>query len=333
MKHNAFSTKILSTENKGKIQKSGVCGSKKGIFDLRAYLEIIYFCGMIRRGFLTLCAILATLAVFAQGDNTTASRGSRTVDTLDGLVLRTMTFDGSQVFGSNQAVFILEVQRTSGYSLRFAHEERRTPTSAMALKNGAAAAVNGSFFDMEQHFPICHLRIDGVDKGENTPGKDTVNRKYYQYGAICIEGDSVFIVKTDSSRRWEETLPFSNVMTAGPLLIKDHVRQPLRGDRTFVTKRHNRTALGILDSGDVLLVVADGRFRQAEGLTLFELQEFMETLGCRDAINLDGGGSTTLFLNAGGRRGVANHPSDNGRFDHYGERPVSNAIMVVKKQP
>jgi exopolysaccharide biosynthesis protein len=247
------------------------------------------------------------------------------------MVLRQCRFEGQQLFASNQQIFVLEIPDTAHYTLAFAHETRRTKTSEMARKHEAVAAVNGSFFDMDKHFPICYLRIDSVNIGENTPGKDTVNRKYYQYGTLCLGGDSVFILKTDSSRHWEDALPYPNIMTAGPLLIWHDTLQYMRDDRTFVTNRHNRTAVGIRDDGTVLLLVADGRFKQAEGLSLTELQQILRWLGCRDALNLDGGGSTTLFLNIDDYHGLVNCPSDNGRFDHEGERGVSNAVLITKK--
>jgi len=56
-----------------------------------------------------------------------------------------------------------------------------------------------------------------------------------------------------------------------------------------------------------------------------ELQQIMAALGCRDAINLDGGGSTTMVV----RDAVINHPSDNGQFDADGERRVANAIVIT----
>jgi len=286
---------------------------------------------MIRRVFLFLIAVAFTLCLHAQRDSLAFVNGSWRTDTLDGMMLRQCQFDGKSLFASNQQIFVLEIPDTANYTLALAHEPRRTKTSEMARKCGAVAAVNGSFFDMDKHFPICYLRIDSVNLGENTPGKDTVNRKYYQYGTLCLGGDSIVILKTDSSRRWEEALPYPNIMTAGPLLIWHDTLQYLRDDRTFVTQRHNRTAVGVREDGTVLLLVADGRFKEAEGLSLTELQQILRWLGCRDALNLDGGGSTTLFLNLGDYQGVANCPSDNGKFDHEGERGVSNAVMVIQK--
>ena len=287
---------------------------------------------MKKHTILTLTLFALALCLHAQRDSLAFVNGNWQTDTLDGMILRQCQFDGKRLFASNQQIFVLEIPDTAHYTLAFAHEPRRTKTSEMARKHEAVAAVNGSFFDMDKHFPICYLRIDSVNIGENTPGKDTVNRKYYQYGTLCLLGDSVLILKTDSSRRWEEALPYPDIMTAGPLLIWHDTLQYMRDDRTFVTNRHNRTAVGIREDGTVLLFVADGRFKQAEGLSLTELQQILRWLGCRDALNLDGGGSTTLFLNIGDYHSVVNCPSDNGRFDHEGERGVSNAVMVSNRQ-
>ena len=288
-------------------------------------------CMMYRRLVVAIFASTLALCLHAQRDSLAFANGPWQTDTLDGMVLKQCRFEGQKLFASNQQVFVLEIPDTAHYTLAFAHEPRRTKTSEMAQKHDAVAAINGSFFDMDQHFPVCYLRIDSVELGENTPGKDTVNRKYYQYGTLCLSHDSVFILKTDSSRHWEEVLPYPDIMTAGPLLIWHDTLQYMRNDRTFVTNRHNRTAVGIRDDGTVLLLVADGRHKQAEGLSLTELQQIFRWLGCRDALNLDGGGSTTLFLNINDYQGVLNCPSDNGRFDHEGERGVSNAVLILKK--
>ncbi len=279
-----------------------------------------------------LLSLTLALCLHAQRDSLAFVNGNWRIDTLDGIILKQCRFEEQQLFASNQQIFVLEIPDTAGYTLRFAHEPRRTKTSEMALKHRAVAAINGSFFDMDKHFPVCYLRIDSVDLGENTPGKDTINRKYYQYGTLCLSHDSVLILKTDSSRHWEEGLSYPDIMTAGPLLIWHDTLQYMRDDRTFVTNRHNRTAVGIREDGTVLLLVADGRHKQAEGLSLTELQQIFRWLGCRDALNLDGGGSTTIWLDFDNYQGVVNCPSDNGRFDHEGERGVSNAVLIMKNE-
>lgn len=299
---------------------------KKTICSASCKEKRLFFSKMV----LTALQICCFSLLFAQNDSISFADGPWQCDTLDGLILHRCHFDKHQLFSSNQILFVLEISDHQAYNIQLAHEEKRTRTSEMALKRGAVAAVNGSFFDMDKHFPICYLRINGVNIGENTPGKDTVNRKYYQYGTLCLDSTSVLILKTDSSRRWEEALPYPNIMTAGPLLIYHDTLQYMRNDRTFVTQRHNRTAVGIREDGTILLVVADGRFKEAEGLSLTELQQILRWLGCRDALNLDGGGSTTMFLNSNESQGILNYPSDNSRFDHAGERGVSNAVLIMK---
>jgi exopolysaccharide biosynthesis protein len=85
-------------------------------------------------------------------------------------------------------------------------------------------------------------------------------------------------------------------------------------------ERHPRTALGWNDRY-LYLVVVDGRQRKlSRGMTLSELADYLIGLGCQEAINLDGGGSSTLWCN--GR--VLNSPSDGW------EREVANALVVVR---
>lgn len=91
-----------------------------------------------------------------------------------------------------------------------------------------------------------------------------------------------------------------------------------------VDKRHPRTAVGISLGADTLyFVVVDGRQTSSVGMTLDELANLMVRLGAYDAINLDGGGSTTMVVN--GR--IVNSPSD-----PTGERPVANALIVTMKR-
>ena len=98
----------------------------------------------------------------------------------------------------------------------------------------------------------------------------------------------------------------------------------------FVKARHPRTAVGIARGGRrLLLVVVDGRQKgYSDGMTLRELAGLIRELGARDALNLDGGGSTTLVYsdpeNAGALR-IANRPSD-----AEGERPVGDALAIVR---
>ena len=282
--------------------------------------------------FLTAIFLLCASCVWAQTDSATLVNAAWQVDSLDGMVLKKVHFTHHEYFNSNQFIAILEIPAQSDKRLAFAYEPERTPTSVIAQRHDAVAAINGSFFDMDKHHPVCYLRIDREELGENTPGTDTVNRKYYQYGTLVLREGAPHILRTDSARTWERSLPDSNVMTAGPLLILRGETQPFRHDRTFVSNRHPRTAVGIRPDGTTLLFVVDGRTKESEGMSLDELTSTLHWLGCKDALNMDGGGSTTLYIKGKPYDGIVNYPINNGRFDHTGERGVSNAILVVKNR-
>lgn len=128
-----------------------------------------------------------------------------------------------------------------------------------------------------------------------------------------------------------------------PILVKDGRRWFADEASSFVRGRHPRTAVGWNQEGYIWLVTVDGRQSgYSAGMTLAELADLMISLGATDAINLDGGGSTTFVV--GGS--VVNRPSDravrkNGssqvahlpdRFDRVlgnVERPVADALAVV----
>lgn len=253
------------------------------------------------------------------------------VDSLDGLTLKRYHFGEGSLFCSAQYFCLMEIPAGSARRLAFAGDSAAAEVSAFGERSGAVAAVNGSYFNMDSGTPICYLRIEGEAIGENTPSEaDSLNRKYYQYATLALKDGRPSFLVPDSNRRWEEKLADSNIMTAGPMLLRNGQEVEQRDDRTFVTHRHNRTALGVKADGTTLILVADGRFRhKAEGLSLPELERVMRWLGCTDAINLDGGGSSTMYIQGKSDNGVVNHPSDNQTFDHRGERKVANAIVVL----
>ena len=89
----------------------------------------------------------------------------------------------------------------------------------------------------------------------------------------------------------------------------------------FVASRNPRTLAGVRADGTLLLVTVDGRNPGwSVGMTLREAARLMRSLGARDAVNLDGGGSSTMTV----RGELVNRPSD-----RVGERPVSNGLFVM----
>jgi len=93
---------------------------------------------------------------------------------------------------------------------------------------------------------------------------------------------------------------------------------------SFFTARHPRTALGWRGDGKLVLVTVDGRQPQKSvGMTIAELANLMLELDCVEALNLDGGGSTTMVI----RNKVVNSPSD-----ATGERAVSDALLFLPRE-
>lgn len=88
----------------------------------------------------------------------------------------------------------------------------------------------------------------------------------------------------------------------------------------FVDARHPRTVIGVDRRGDIWLVVVDGRQATSAGMAFSDLQRLADRLQLTDALNLDGGGSTTMVVNGK----VVNRPSD-----AKGPRAVSDAIGIT----
>ena len=98
---------------------------------------------------------------------------------------------------------------------------------------------------------------------------------------------------------------------------------PSSSPPSFVETRHPRTLIGTRPDGSVWLVTVDGRQPQlSAGMTLAELQSFSVRLGLNQALNLDGGGSTTMWVQGQ----IVNSPSDAA-----GPRKVSDALLVAPR--
>ena len=132
-----------------------------------------------------------------------------------------------------------------------------------------------------------------------------------------------------------------NIIASGPVLIDDgkivsynyildSKEDMMVRQRPFFLRRHPRSAIGCNAKGEIFLVAVDGRFKgRAEGATIANMAKLCKWMGMVDAINLDGGGSTTLWCK---EYGVINHPCDNKKFDHEGSRKVSSSLIVKSRK-
>ncbi|MCG2615161.1 phosphodiester glycosidase family protein [Terrimonas sp. NA20] len=259
----------------------------------------------------------------------------------------------SNYFHSNQLIQLIELRPSAKrIRLRLVHSDSLEPTSQIALRSNALAAVNGSFFKMRGPDPDHPKTADNVIKlersrldvnrsvvyfreqhsviAENLPSKDN-QRKRHQAGAIVVNRKQVSILKGDPlDLNWEHSLTGEDVLATGPLMILNGEDQPIPDD-AFCNDRHPRTALGKKKDGTLVLLVVDGRAPLSAGLSIRQLQHTLKWLGCTDAINLDGGGSTTMYIKDQPDHGVVNYPSDNSKWDHQGERGVANALLLIKQ--
>lgn len=105
-----------------------------------------------------------------------------------------------------------------------------------------------------------------------------------------------------------------------PRLVDDGISVAPSCGSSFC-RRQPRTGVGVTSDGTLLLVVVDGRSRRSVGMTLRRFARTFVDLGAVEAMNLDGGGSSVMWIRG---RGVVSSPSDPG-----GERPVVNALMVL----
>ncbi|MER7194129.1 phosphodiester glycosidase family protein [Streptomyces flaveolus] len=138
----------------------------------------------------------------------------------------------------------------------------------------------------------------------------------------------------DRGKRVSST-PGTDIVNAGPELVRDgrlHVTPATDGmvhpgDPSWyygwVHKRNPRTLAGVDAAGRTVLITSDGRSTEALGLSIVESAKVAKSLGLRDAVNLDGGGSTTMVTDGK----VINAPSD-----ATGERPVGDALLILPRK-
>ena len=258
------------------------------------------------------------------------------------------------MFYSTQSICVVKYPMKK-FSTDILHRPGETAgkPSEIGKEIGAAFAMNAGFFHVKQRIPSVYFREGNEQLGYTHPTelyrvdglmglKDSKGRKaVIEMAADTMQYDAI-------SKVWKEA------MASGPVLIlDDEIAVPLlTGDKAdganvaamaqeqkegskirthyssaqFYDKRHPRAAFGTDDEGNAYLLVIDGRFKgKADGATIYETAYICHMLGMTNAINLDGGGSTTLWTE---KTGVINHPYDNKKFDHEGERTVPNLIVV-----
>ena len=193
------------------------------------------------------------------------------------------------------------------------HVHKRRTTSSLAKLYGLAVAVNGDFFSYSNYNTVGLAMGDGVV----WPGtKDTNSSGYIAFG----QDNRAEIFDTPGV---QQPLSWMRQIVGGkPLVVKAGKPVTKFDCRTHICVRHPRTVAGLTrDRNKLILYVVDGRTSRSLGMTGAELGKQLAGLGAWTAINLDGGGSSTLYVKQEG--GVQNRPSGGG------ERSVANHLGVM----
>jgi hypothetical protein len=196
-------------------------------------------------------------------------------------------------------IWALEIDLcASGVSLRATKsDERQRTASSFAGLVDADAAINGDFFSFATY------ATSGLSVGAGEPWSDTADSN--GDGFVAFGNDRAELKMTGThitaAAGW-----MKNVVSGHPGIVKNgEVDAPAS---ELCTARHPRTAAGVSEDGRTLyLAVVDGRTSISVGMTCGELGNLMKGLGAWSAINLDGGGSTTMWVKG---EGVVNSPSD-----------------------
>jgi exopolysaccharide biosynthesis protein len=191
--------------------------------------------------------------------------------------------------------------------------ERGLTVSDFARGRDAVVAINGDYFDTS-------LNPFGLAMGDGA---------VWRQAAAGVRRQEVLGVGPGRARIFPRAEPLrepkrwmTGAVAGWPLVVEDCAPVArLPGSAHFTLAPHPRTAVGLSrDRRTLLLFVADGRREGVPGLTLPELAELMVEAGACTALNLDGGGSSALWL----RDRIVNRPSDGF------ERKVANHLGVVE---
>ncbi len=224
------------------------------------------------------------------------------------------------LFDSKQSVNVIAIDLSEAKlkaDIAYLDTARQT-TSSLAKANDALLAINGSFFDTKKGGSVVFFQED-----HNLIDTTRLPNAYRSNGAVAIDDQGQIKILRRPAPRWKTSQSYEDVLSSGPLLIFQD--QVIRQDSSkFNRNRHPRACIGITHDHQLILLTVDGRSAQAAGMSIPELAQLMKMLGCQEALNLDGGGSTTLWTQA---QGVVNFPTDNKKYDHQGERGVANCII------
>ena len=252
------------------------------------------------------------------------SSGS-TSSTSSGTVIGTYSDSKSKItvtqyraYDSN--IYVADVEVTDGTSILSAFANNTygrnitDTTSDMAEENNAVLAINGDYYGARQSGYV--IRNGVVYRNQGSNGEDMV---------ISKDGTLSFISESDTTTDSLIQKQAWQVLSFGPVLVESGQIAVTENDEVGMAMASNpRTAIGTVAKNHYLFVVSDGRTSESAGLSLYELANFMKSLGATNVYNLDGGGSSTMVFQGE----VVNNPTTNG--NKISERAVSDILYIGK---
>ena len=256
--------------------------------------------------------------------NSSGSTGS-TSSTSSGTVIGTYSDSKSKItvtqyraYDSN--IYVADVEVTDGTSILSAFAKNTygrnitDTTSDMAEENNAVLAINGDYYGARQSGYV--IRNGVVYRSQGSNGEDMV---------ISKDGSLSFISESDTTTDSLIQKQAWQVLSFGPVLVENGQVAVSENDEVGMAMASNpRTAIGTVAKNHYLFVVSDGRTSESAGLSLYELANFMKSLGATNVYNLDGGGSSTMVFQGE----VVNNPTTNG--NKISERAVSDILYIGK---
>ena len=275
--------------------------------------------------FILLCSLTSSLFAQTAADSIAiVSAQWETTITPDQIVHKRGVF--TDLYKGPQYINIVEIPSSRKLHFDIAISEMRQ-TSLISKEHQALASINGSFYNMKEGFSVCYL-------GKGKEVIDTTENHLFKRctGAVYVHKKKTRILPWDKKIETGYKQKKGATLASGPLLRQDGKDVWNDENDTFNKTKHPRSAIFTTKDKKTVFITVDGRREgNATGVSIAELTHLIRILGGHDALNLDGGGSTTLWMEGAPENGVLNSPSDNRKFDHQGERKIPNIIYVYKQ--
>ncbi|WP_343532057.1 phosphodiester glycosidase family protein [Pedobacter sp.] len=210
---------------------------------------------------------------------------------------------------------------------------------------GAVAGINATYFiEKKDSADYMHLRLKGRDIQQVKVPKSSIY--WWKHQGMMTFNDEGTQFDIQFSPEDFTKVKASNIITGAPMLIDNFKPVGLTFADTAGLKvdlkklhyehylkhqgvRHPRTAVAVTKQGKLLLITVDGRNTMAKGMSAKELTQFLRRFfNPKAAMNIDGGGSTMMWIKGQIPNGIVNYPTDNKKFDHYGQRMVETALFI-----